>query len=237
MFTVSHRAHPDAEDWAIDLLFAESQDLAGPVAKKLDRRHVIERELRGESSQPTQARESLECVAVIIRSVPLKVALALNADPRTIATDPLAGRQLPPQPLTTGLMRGPKWASLILEEKGKRVEELRRAEAMVPGMAHDLKEAAEALRTLRRLQGRFKTKTGHRRFDAPRPTDQEVADVYNANQRLYGENGAPTRAIAEAFGVPRSTANKWKARAQTLGLTDLPIRKGRPRKPTTRRTR
>lgn len=61
---------------------------------------------------------------------------------------------------------------------------------------------------------------GRRRY--PPEHFADVARVYRSNV----EGGRPTLSVADAFGVGKSTAAKWVARARSLGYL-APTTKGR----------
>jgi transposase len=48
---------------------------------------------------------------------------------------------------------------------------------------------------------------------------QQVAEVYD---EAIEANDPPTQAVAEAFGVPYSTAARWVRRTRQLGLLPAP---------------
>jgi hypothetical protein len=63
---------------------------------------------------------------------------------------------------------------------------------------------------------------GFERFAAAGPTDEALEYVALVYRLAYACNENPTQAVTEAFGLPRSTAERWVSRARDLGLIDTP---------------
>jgi len=236
MFTVSQPNPKDwaPKGWAIDLIFAEPQEVA-TVPKKPSREAKDERrkrELRGEPP-PKRHPGRVECVAVVLRSVPLEVVLGLEKGHRLADKDPLAG-PLKPRPISSTLIRKPHWAELILHEKTERLEALQRAEEVVKRTAVDPTEATEARRILRNLQrGIFETKNGRRRGvlgrRRRRPSDEAIGKIYN--EHVKGGLITPTLAVFERFRpATYRTASYWveemRRRRPGLLLEPPPERRG-----------
>lgn len=120
------------------------------------------------------------------------------------------------QAVTSTILRSIPLASLIEERRAERERWLR----LSPGQAQRHEEFAEKVRS---FGIKYREVPARRRGGRPRiELDQlaEAAEVYdNALQR---GDSAPTRSVAEHFGMARSTAAKWVMRAREEGLLDRP---------------
>ena len=61
-----------------------------------------------------------------------------------------------------------------------------------------------------------------RRFAKDGPTDEALEHVALAYRLAYACNDSPTKAVEDAFRLPRSTAERWVSRARDLELIDIP---------------
>jgi hypothetical protein len=61
-----------------------------------------------------------------------------------------------------------------------------------------------------------------KRFAKSGPTDEALEHVALIYRLAYACNDNPTAAVVEAFGLPRSTAERWVSKARDLGFIDIP---------------
>ncbi len=218
MFTASQLPRPGRSDWAIDLLFAE----------------------------PDHGDGRVECVAVVLRSVPFHVVSSVIGGSAPGRSDPLAGREKP-KPITTTLIRGTDrgfsgWAQLIDKEKRRRLKELdsHRAEIEEGKVAVSPEEKREATVWLRKLAAQYKVKRVQPASGKTRPTYEAMADIYNKHVRAGLMT--PTRAVFEHFrpaysGLTYRAVAKWveRGRKQKPNPFDEPPAKRRGQRPLRRR--
>jgi hypothetical protein len=69
------------------------------------------------------------------------------------------------------------------------------------------------------LRGRVPT---FKRLAESGPTDEVLEHVALWYRLMYACNFDPTWAVEDAFGLPRSTAERWVRKARDLGLIDRP---------------
>lgn len=167
-----------------------------------------------------------ECVGVALRSV----------------------RDEPPA-VTTSLIRTINWATVIdIVQRARRADRVKRRAAELEAGHRSLEYGApnpkvpdfmevwraamapygEEARDIERAWARMRR--GRTPFYPPEHYER-VADLYRRN----ADSGSPTKAVAEQWTpkpVPRSTANKWVAKARELGLIENAGRYGRPKKRT-----
>jgi hypothetical protein len=63
---------------------------------------------------------------------------------------------------------------------------------------------------------------GFERFAAEGPTDDALEHVALIYRLAYAVREQPTKAVEEAFGLARSTAERWVSTARDLGLIETP---------------
>lgn len=109
------------------------------------------------------------------------------------------------EPITATLMRQIPVASIINDQRRRRIEALREM-TNSPYFSKELQAKAK------RAEVAY-TKAGRPRY--PQDHWQRVADVY---AEAYAAGEYPTRAVAEAFTVSPSAAAKWVSRCRQKGL-------------------
>jgi hypothetical protein len=97
------------------------------------------------------------------------------------------------------------------------VQELVRTAAMrhIHRVKKNPKAPEESIITPARLQG-------FDRFSAEGPTDEALEHVALVYRLAFAARDRPTKAVEEAFGLARSTAERWVSKARDLGLIETP---------------
>ena len=135
-----------------------------------------------------------------------------------------------PQPIPASMFREIPLILLVARHKAELARTLAMvADAPLPEWASEDSTAGRMAREIpatyrrlikaARLKGRSKVEPRRR---PAKPSPQDVAEIYDRNF----EWGAPTKAVALHFGVPRSTANKWVDRARQFIRHPKPTGRG-----------
>lgn len=132
------------------------------------------------------------------------------------------------QPVTSTVLRSIPLASLIEEKRAARSKWLR-DNVTTEQKARQRREFAE---TVRSLGIKYREVPAKRRGGRPRIEPEKLAEVAEVYDDAFQRgDSAPTRAVANHFDMPYSTASKWVMRAREMDLlarTEKRQARGRP---------
>lgn len=139
------------------------------------------------------------------------------------------------QPLTVRMLRQPNWATLMDSARRRAATRMRASADQVRGAIEESQgqvtesEINQARIDAEVLEYWASHAEGSRLGRRPRFQEshyEEVARVYD--EHFAGGGKAPTQAVADKWGVPRSTANKWVSGARKRGWLTAAGRAGVP---------